>query len=115
MIALYTKYNIDAPLILFKLAKTFITINGINNIAENYCDTEELLKKQVIDYYINNTIGNFRSIINDGIKIIPTFVKDGIQEGFVESMKKQILEVDKLYSKANNTLNKCYEIYKFLK
>lgn len=115
MIVLYTKYNIDAPLILFKLAKTFITINGINNIAENYCDTEELLKKQVIDYYINNTIGNFRSIINDGIKIIPTFVKDGIQEGFVESMKKQVLEVDKLYSKANNTLNKCYEIYKFLK
>lgn len=74
MIGVFTQYNIAPPPILFKMAKAFLALFGINNFIKNSMDTESLLAKQVTEFYLEtlwkdlhrqvlSTVQNFHDIL----------------------------------------------------
>lgn len=59
MINVFTQYNISPPEILYKMAKAFLALFGINNFIANSLDTESLLARQVTEYYLEMLLGDF--------------------------------------------------------
>lgn len=59
MINVFTQYNISPPEILFKMAKAFLALFGINNFIANSLSTEALLAQQVTEYYLETLLGDF--------------------------------------------------------
>jgi len=114
MINVFTEYNINPPEILFKLAKAFVSLYGINNFINNDTNTENLLMPQIIEYYINKTIKEFKDVFKTGIDILPSFIANTLKNGFVKSLSDEIININifnKKLSKAVNNLNESINIW----
>lgn len=115
MINLFTKHNIEPPHILFKMAKAFVALNGISNFSNNHMNTEELLIKQIIEYYISRTMNDFEEIIKTGVVMIPTFLKNTMQKGLTTSITEEIISLGNLNKKVIKAIENFNETLEYLK
>lgn len=115
MIVLFTKYNIDPPHVLFKMAKAVVALNGINNFTDNSINTEELLLKQITEYYINRTMNDFGDIVKDGVEILPNFLKNTLKKGLTSSIAEEIISLDNLSKKIVKAVENFSDTLEYLK
>lgn len=110
MIGVFTKYNIDPPHVVYKLAKCFISFYGINNISENEIITEELLFEQIAEYYVNRTITDFKEIVTMGISLVPNLISTTLEQGLTKGIASELSKISTLSDKVGKTVNNCNEI-----
>lgn len=115
MVNLFTTYNVDPPHVVYKMIKTFIALNGINQFTSNDATTEEILLKQIIEYYINRTVSDIDDIMKSGIKILPSFIKNTFQKGIVASISEEIMNLNKLNKKIGEAVENFNETLEYLK
>lgn len=110
MIGVFTKYNVNPPKVLFKLAKCFVAIYGINNFSNNNLMAEKLLYEQITHYYVNRTIKDFKEVISIGVNLVPNLFIKTIQNGFVKGVADEINLVHNFNNKLEKTISNCNEI-----
>ncbi len=81
MITVFTKYNMSPPIILFKAAKAFLALFGINNFIENHTSTRELLSKQIIDAYARHMHDDWQKLVHSGLRLVPNCLRAGLRGG----------------------------------
>lgn len=115
MVNLFTTHNVDPPHVVYKMVKTFIALNGINQFTGNDSNTEEILLKQIIEYYINRTMSDFDDIMRSGIKVLPNFIKNTIQKGIATSISEEIINLNTLNKKIGKAVENFTEAIEYLK
>ena len=110
MIMVYTKYNIAPPEVLFKMAKAFIALYGINNFINNTVDTKELLMGQVIEYYVDRAAKDLKTIIHTGGDILPDVLTAVSEQGLSHGIATGIQTIGKLHEEFGQILENCQEI-----
>lgn len=108
MINICIKYEIVPPNYLFRMAKAFVCLNGINAFSNNLTVAKELLKEQVIEFFINRNLKDYKDIIEDSIKFVPEIVESTYKYGLVKGLAKQMVQVESLYK----DLEKTFKNYK---
>lgn len=109
MMNVFTKYNISPPDFLFKAAKAFIALFGINNFIDNYTDTRELLAAQVTEYYLRRTSNDLRGLVQTGLGLLPEFMHGAKQYGLVNTLALQFEKVNQFSRDVQTTLENCRE------
>lgn len=89
-IGIFTQHNIAVPDFLFKMAKAFLALYGMNTITNNLVDTKSLLAQQVADYYIRRTTKDVKNILTTGIKMAPDFLTTTLHQGIVTGLTGQV-------------------------
>lgn len=115
MVNLFISYNVDPPHVVYKMIKTFIALNGINQFTSNDANTEDILLKQIIEYYINRTVSDIDDIMKSGIKILPNFIKNTIQKGIAASISEEIINLNQLNEKIGQAVENFNETLEYLK
>lgn len=115
MVNLFTTYNVDPPHVLYKMVKTFIALNGINQFTGNNSNTEEVLLKQIVKYYVSRTMNDIDDIMKSGIKILPNFIKNTFQKGIAASISEEIMNLNKLNKKIGEAVENFNETLEYLK
>lgn len=115
MINLFMKYNIAPHRVLFKMAKAFVALNGINSFSNNLMNTQELLLKQIIEYYTNRTINDFEDIMKTGIHILPNFLKNTFQKGITSGIAEEVVYLGNLNKKIVKAIDNFNEILEYMK
>lgn len=110
MIFVFTKYNIEPPIIFYKMAKAMIALFGINVFLENTTSTKEILYEQIVSFYVNRTLTDIQEITQEGIKFLPNFIKNTLDNGLTKSITDQITTISSLHKKMKNTINHIEEI-----
>lgn len=80
MINVFTKYNISPPTFIFKAAKAFLALYGMNTVVGNLTSTKELLASQVIEYYVTRSLHDLQTTINSGLSALPKLIEVGLQD-----------------------------------
>lgn len=114
MIGVFTKYDIAPPILLFKMAKAFLALFGINNFIENFTDTKELLATQVFEFYLHRTAEDVREIFVGGLSLVPNFLRVSLRSGPTSGIASQISALSKLSHQAETTLANCREVLDFM-
>ena len=114
MIMVFTNYDINPPKVLYKLAKAFVALNGINDFAENLLDTEELVMQQVTEYYVNRTLSDFKEIVDVGVHIIPNFVQETLQNGFKKGLLSHVKQLGILNKKVQEASSNFNDVFSML-
>lgn len=114
MIMIFTTYDINPPKVLYKLAKAFVALNGINDFSENLLDTEELVREQLTEYYVNRTITDFSEIVDIGSHIIPDFVQETLSSGLKKGIISQVEQLFLLSKKVQETSRNCNDVFSML-
>ncbi len=115
MINIFTNYEVAPASILFKMAKAFVSLYGINNFIDNKIDTEELLFPQLTEYYVSRTINNFKDIVYAGSKILPNFIGTTLESGIIKGISNQVIALENLNKKVIKSLNDFDEVIGFFK
>lgn len=115
MINIFTKYEVAPVPILFKMAKAFVSLYGINNFIDNRIDTEELLFPQLTEYYVSRTINNFKDIVYAGSKILPNLIETTLESGIIKGISNQVIALETLNKKVIKSLNDFDELIGFFK
>lgn len=115
MVNLFTAYNVDPPHLVYKMLKTFIALNGINQFIGNDSNTEEVLLKQIIEYYVNRSLNDFEDIVKSGIKLLPNFIKNTVQKGIAGSISEEIMNLNRLNKKIGKAVENFNEALEYLK
>jgi len=113
MINLYTGFNIDAPSILYKMAKAFVALYGLNMLLENDTSTEDLLKEQIIEFYMSQITEDMKNLTKEGMAFIPNFIHDACHNGLVKTISSQIIQFEQFHKKISSSLNKWQELLSF--
>lgn len=114
MIAIFTKYDIAPPILLFKMAKAFLALFGINNFVENFTDTKQLLAAQVFEFYLQRTAADVQDILGRGLALIPSFLQATLRQGPVSGLASQIPALSNLSRQAQTALTNCREFFDFM-
>jgi hypothetical protein len=114
MIGVFTKYDIAPPILLFKMAKAFLALFGINNFVENFTDTKELLAAQVFEFYLHRTAEDAQDIFKSSLALVPNFLHTTLQSGPAAGFSSQILALSNLSRQAQTTLANCREVLDFM-
>lgn len=114
MIFVYTKHNLEPDPIFYKMAKAFIALFGINTFTENIKTTEELLMKQIIDFYVTRTMTDVKELTNAGIAFLPNFIKNTLEKGLSKSISEQVVAMSEISKKMKKTLNHADEMFGLL-
>lgn len=114
MIGVFTKYDIAPPILLFKMAKAFLALFGINNFIENFTDTKELLATQVFEFYVHRTAEDVRGIFESGLALAPNFLRATFQEGPTAGFASQISALASLSQQAQTALANCREVLEIM-
>lgn len=80
MMNVFTKYNISPPTFIFKAAKAFLALYGMNTIIGNLTSTKELLASQVIEYYATRSFQDIQTTFNSGLNVLPKLIEAGLQD-----------------------------------
>lgn len=115
MINIFTKYDVAPAPILFKMAKAFVSLYGINSFIDNKINTEELLFSQIAEYYVSRTINDFKNIVYTGSKIIPNFIETTLRDGITKGISEQVIALDSLNKKIIKSLNNFGEVIGYFK
>lgn len=114
MIGVFTKYDIAPPILLFKMAKAFLALFGINNFIENFTDTKELLAAQVFEFYVHRTAEDVRGIFKSGLALAPNFLRTAISQGPASGFASQISALANLSQQAQTALANCREVLEIM-
>lgn len=90
MMNICLKYEICPPNFLFCMSKAFICLGGISNFTNNDLPGTELLKEQVLEYYIKRTINDSKYIIYNGIKLFPKVIANTFKYGLIKGLSKEL-------------------------
>lgn len=104
------KYEFLPPKFLFCMAKAFVCLNGINGFSKNITVATELLKEQVMEYYIKRGIDDIKDILINGIKITPEFLDNMGKYGIYNSIAKSALSLDSLNTSFKTSLQHLKEV-----
>lgn len=115
MVNLFTTHNIDPSHVVYKMVKTFIALNGINQFIGNDSNTEEVLVKQIIEYYVNRSLNDFEDIVKSGIKILPNFIKNTVQKGVAGGISEEIMNLNNLNKRIGKAIENFNEALEYLK
>lgn len=63
MIGLFTQFDVAPPLLLFEMAKTFVSLYGMGNITNNVISTNELLSEQITEYYVKQVANGIQEAL----------------------------------------------------
>lgn len=110
MINVFTKYDIAPPTVLFKTAKAFMALFGINNFIANVVDTKSLLAAQVQEYYLRRTAADFRRVMQTGLGLLPEFVNVSLQHGLTAGLAAQLQNLEQLNRQIGEACNHCREV-----
>lgn len=82
-------YEFVPPDFLFKMAKAFICLNGINNFTNNNTSAKELLQGQTIEFLIKRSLKDCKDIIVDGLWVMPKLLDKVLhKENLITAMKE---------------------------
>ena len=115
MIGIYTHYNISPPTILFKMAKAFVALFGINTFIENSIDTEALLMSQVVEYYLERAKTDAEDLVRSGLRILPNFLAASLEHGAIHGFATQVQALNGLHRQFTDTLDHCQEVLAFIR
>lgn len=115
MIFVFTKFDIEPPTILFKMAKSFVALFGMNTFLENTESTEQLLFEQIVDFYVSRTMNDVKEITETGITFLPKFIKNTLEKGLTKSIAEQIVTLSNLNKKVNESVEHFDEVLSFFK
>lgn len=100
-------YNIVPPDFLFKMAKAFICLNGINVFSNNETKGFEMVKEQVIEYYVRKNIKKYISLIKEGLVLAPSLVSNTYKYGLMKAVSKEMVRIEEMYNKLNSIYLDC--------
>ena len=104
------KYEVCPPNFLFCLAKAFICLDGINTISKNDISGTDLLKEQVIEYYIRKTLKETDLSIIEGLTLFPKVLLNTGKYGLVRGFTKNLVQSNDLKNRIKQTLESYKEI-----
>lgn len=110
MMNIFTKYNISPPIVFFKMAKAFLALFGINNFVGNFADTKSLLMSQVAEFYLQETLGEMRGVLVDGLQLLPGLLKSTLEKGLVGGIASQAPSINDLSRRFTNVLDNCHDL-----
>ena len=110
MIGIFTHYNVEPPDVLFKLAKAFMALYGINSFVGNKKSAEELLTSQIIEYYVGRTLNDFKELTTQARVLIPDLLQTIEEKGLVKGITKEILAIQELTKKVNEAKENWEEV-----
>jgi len=96
MINVFVHYDIAPPEILFKMAKAFLALYGINTFIGNTTNVEDLLAKQVVEFYVHRTYDDLQSLSHSGLKTMSNILTSCLHEGLMSGCITSILSLDQL-------------------
>lgn len=114
MIFSFTKFNVEPPTMLYKMAKAFVSLYGMNNFLENKASTEKLLLNQIVDFYVNRSMNDVKEVMTKGISIFPNFLKTALEKGFAKSISDQVVSLCDLGKDINLSMNHFEEVLSLL-
>lgn len=109
------KYEVCPPNFLFCLAKAFVCLDGINKVSKNELSGVDLLKEQVIEFYIRKSLQDTQSIVINGVKLFPKILDDTCRYGLIKAMSKSVVDSEKVYQQTKETLSYYKEILEMIK
>lgn len=110
MMNICLKYEFLPPKFLFCMAKAFICLNGISNFSKNTTAATDLLKEQILEYYVKRGINDIKEILINGIKITPDFIDNTIKHGIYSSIVKSSLSLSLLNKNFKTSLEHLKEV-----
>lgn len=114
MIGIFTQYNISVPNFLFKMAKAFLALFGMNTITGNLASTKTLLASQVVEYYVMRSCDDVQATLRAGLCILPNFLKTSLQNGLAQGVANQFAELAHFGNQCQTTLAHCQETLELL-
>lgn len=114
MINVFTRYNIAPPTILFKAAKAFLALFGINNFIENRTTTKELLMTQIAEFYLQRTVNEVKSIFDNGWQILPDFLEQSSKSGLISALAAELPHFQNIHREAKVFCEHCAEALEFV-
>lgn len=96
---------------LFSMAKAFVCINGISNLAKNNCEAISLLKCQVMEFMLKRSVRDVMQIARDGIEVIPK-VWDRFGACDIVGVMNQLASNVQIQSDLQGMMTHCREIIK---
>ncbi len=90
MINVCMHYEIIPPRFLFSMAKPFVCLNGINNIAGNQSTAQELLQTEVLEYLVRRSLTDCQDVITDSLRLIPNTILETLRRDPVSSLAQAI-------------------------
>lgn len=115
MIFTFTKFNVDPAPIFYRMAKAMVAIFGMNTFLENTESTEQLLFKQIVDFYVSRTINDVKEVTETGLTFLPNFIKNTLEKGLTKSITDQIISLSNLHKKVNESMKHFDEVLSFFK
>ncbi len=109
MINVFVSYNVSPPPVLFKMAKAFMALYGINNYTANFCDTESLLVRQVTEYYLRRTARDFHDVLNTGLQLVPNIFSHTLRDDPISVLTTQISALQDFVAQLSKTSDHCHE------
>lgn len=114
MIGVFTQHDIAPPPFLFKMAKAFLALFGLNTIMHNSASTQSLLAQQVAEYYVSRTATDFRELLESGVRLAPNFLQNTLHGGLAAGTAVSISDLLSLSNRFQATLSHCHEILELL-
>ena len=115
MMNICLKYEFVPPNFLFCMAKAFVCLGGLNNISQNDISGSELLKEQVIKFFIKDSITKFRGLVCQNIDTIPKLMHDTFQYGLEDGIAMQTNNVERIYKNVDDIFNNSKFIFNLIK
>ncbi len=88
MVNICLLYNVAPPEFLYKMAKAFICLNGINYLIENDTSIIDLLKKETFEYLITKYIKDSIGLTIKSLDIAPHLLKSTLKHGLLKTLKE---------------------------
>ncbi len=63
MIGLFTQFDVAPPALVFEMAKAFVSLYGMGNMANNAISTNELLAEQITEYYVQRATNSIQEAL----------------------------------------------------
>ncbi len=114
MIMVFTQYDIAVPDFLFKMAKAFLALFGLNTIMGNQVDTKTLLAEQVAEFYLTRTVDDVKGIFRSGLRLVPDFFQTSLRQGITHGLSSQLSSLAALSQQCQTTLQNCHEALELL-
>ncbi len=110
MMCVFTKHDIAPPEFLFKMAKAFLALFGMNTITGNRVGTQSLLASQVAEFYINRTATDIHYTFLAGLNLIPSLLRVGLRDGLSGGLSEQLALLSSFGDNCQTTLSHCHEM-----
>lgn len=115
MIIVCLGHEIVPPDFLFSMAKTFVILNGTNNIFANNLTVDELLMDQMVEYFLRRSVSDTKNIVVNTAKFGPKILKNIADNGIYAGLASGHKEVYSLYANLINSLENSKETFDIIK